>query len=300
MMDNNSTKNETALITARRLFRSSIRRWGLIVPFAVSVFISIGLIVKSCSLAISSSRELQHIEHQFGVPSTVRQPGREYQFGVPSTVRQPGRDYNHQNIPICFITSQFSSSNDRTDHLYDVKKVSPLLYKSPHYHFFAFSNLADLKAPGWEIIVKDLRQYKRWITQSRWPKFMAFRETKIQETCQVIFYIDGILSPRDDLEIFQAEARNIMSSTVQLAQRIHPYGGGAEAEFDRIISKKKDTKKNVKASLQWLQAQPDYNMNCTLYENSIIGYAVDSPSIKEAANFFWDHYSKEEDSWRGT
>ena len=285
MMDNNSTKNEIAVITARRLLRSSIRRWGLIVPFAVSVFLSIGLIIKSCSLAISSSRELQYIEHQ---------------FGVPSTVRQTGRDYNHQNISICFITSQFSSSNDRTDHLYDVRKVSPLLYKSPHYHFFAFSNLAELKAPGWELIVKDLRQYKRWITQSRWPKFMAFRETKIQETCQVIFYIDGILSPRDDLEIFQAEARNIMSSTVQLAQRIHPYGGGAEAEFDRIVLKKKDTKKNVKASLQWLRAQPDYNMNCTLYENSIIGYAVDSPSIKEAANFFWDHYSKEEDSWRGT
>mmetsp|Transcript_59292 Transcript_59292/g.66370 ORF Transcript_59292/g.66370 Transcript_59292/m.66370 type:complete len:683 (-) Transcript_59292:60-2108(-) len=261
-------------------------RWRLIVPLLISVFMSIRLIIRS-TLITGASRELLYSDHQFDAPSIKRQATSRNRTSQKET-----------NISICFITSQFSSSRDRTDHLFDVRKVSPLLYKSPHYHFFAFSNLADLNAPGWEIIVKDFRQYKRWITASRWPKFQSFLDTKVRDTCQVIFYIDGILSPKDNLKMFQTEARNIMNSTVQLAQRIHPHGGGAEAEFDRIILKKKDLKKNVKASLQWLQAQSDYNMNCTLYENSIIGYAIDSSSFKITANFFWDHYSKEEDSWR--
>jgi hypothetical protein len=170
---------------------------------------------------------------------------------------------------------------------------------SPYYHFFAFSNLMDLKAPGWEVVVKDLRQYSRWITQSRWPKFQAFKDSKILSTCQVVFYVDGIISPNDVPEDFQAEARRILGSSVQFAQRLHPYGGGAEAEFYRIKRWQKDLNNNIQASLQWLRSQPDYDKNCTLYENNMFGYSVHSKAFQEVANYFWDHYSKEQDSWRG-
>ena len=309
MMDKLSEKATSGI--ARR-FRTFVRRRTLVVLLLVPVFFTILLIAKSTT--ISTAQDLQFVDHRFGEPSTIRQsvkhdiPKNEtntfvgHRFGEPSTIQQAVKHDNPQNkadISVCFITSQFSSSRDKTDHLFDVRKTAPLLHKSPLYHFFAFSNLADLKAPGWEVVVKDLREYKRWITQSRWPKFLAFRDTTIRDTCQVVFYIDGILSPRDDLEIFQAESRRVMNSSIQLAQRIHPYGGGAEAEFDRIKLKKKDLKKNVNASLHWLQAQPDYDKNCALYENSIIGYSIDSAAFQKAANFFWSHYSKEEDSWRG-
>lgn len=264
------------------------KRWGLRTPLLVSIFISI--ITNSLIVMKSSFRdELKHIEQQ----QLINVPSRKWQDHSRKYI-----DQKEEKISICFITSQFSSSNDKTDHLFNVKKTCPLLNKSRYYHFFAFSNLADLKAPGWEIIVKDLRQYKRWITQSRWPKFLAFKEAKVQETCQVVFYIDGILSPKDDVELFQTEAMRIIHSKVQFAQRVHPYGGGAEAEFDRIRLKKKDLKTNINLSLRHLRNQSDYNPNCTLYENSIIGYATDSPKFIKVAKFFWDHYSKEQDSWR--
>ena len=267
-------------------------------------------------------------------------------------------------LKVCFITSQFSTSNNNTDRLFDVQQQVPDLYNSPSYYkFFVFTNLHDLKVPsgswrarssdcsdrsggncdddddddnghdngnndthGWRIILKqDLAtMYKRHITQSRWPKFQAFNEPMIQDECEVVFYIDGIIVPQNNPQLFQEEAHKIFYDTkspsssnnrVRFAQRIHPDsnkptnndestsskgrgGGGAEGEFVRIRRHRKDTAENIRASIRWLRNQPDYNKNCTLYENSMFGYAVDSQPFQLAANYFWTIYSQETMSWR--
>lgn len=251
------------------------RRLGPVVVecTAIALVLSVLLVVRSTSfLQIGSNRELGFL---------------------PKVLYQPAP------LHICFIASQFGADLSATDKLFDVNKTVPSMVLSPYYHFFAFSNLKDLKAPGWEVIVKDLGQYTRWITQSRWPKFQAYKEKIVQDTCEVVFYVDGVISPNDVPKEFQAEAQRILKSPVQFAQRLHSDGGGAEAEFGRIKRQKKDIKANIKASLQWLQSQPDYNKNCTLYENNMFGYSIHSQAFQQAANFFWDHYSKEQDSWRG-
>jgi len=289
------------------------RRQIFVALFLLSTLFTILLIFKSSTIAVV--RDPEYVDHRDieylpvfhatkqDTPKEGTKIVPDRRFGQPSTTtKQQAMNYynppSQTGISVCFITAQFSSSRQRTDHLYDAGKTTPRLYESPLYHFFAFTNLADLEAPGWEVVVQDLREYNRWITQSRWAKFLAFRHEIIREKCQVVFYIDGILSPKDDIELFQAESRRILDSPIQLAQRLHPYGGGAEAEMERIILKRKDVKKNVDASLQWLRAQGDYDKNCTLYENSMFGYAIDSVAFKKAAYFFWHHYSKEEDSWR--
>jgi hypothetical protein len=203
------------------------------------------------------------------------------------------------SIQICFIASQFASEKTATDRLFDVSTTVPSMFQSPYYRFYAFSNLKNLNAPGWDIVVKDLGQYSRWITQSRWPKFQAYKEKIIQDTCQVVFYVDGVISPKDVPNDFQAEAQRILKSPVQFAQRLHLDAGGAEAEFGRIKRQKKDIQRNIEASLRWLNSQTDYDKNCTLYENNMFGYSIHSHAFQQAAEFFWDHYSKEEDSWRG-
>jgi hypothetical protein len=303
---------------ARRLF---VGRQAFFVLLLLSNFIAILLIAKSMTLSVA--RDLEFVDHRFaGEPSTIRHGAErdntpkkgmnvlaDRRFGKPSTKRQHqavNKQQQHKNpknqtrISICFVTSQFSSSRNGTDHhLFDARKTTPRLHKSPLYHFFAFSNIVDLKASGWDIVMKDLRGYKRWTTQSRWVKFLAFRDVTIRENCEVVFFIDDNLSPKDDLELFQAESRRILDSPIQLAQRFHPDGGGAEGEFERILSKKKDLETNVHLSLQWLKAQQDYDKNCMLYDNSMFGYAMNSIAFKNAAYFFWHHYSKEEDSWTG-
>jgi hypothetical protein len=240
----------------------------------ISVVLNVAIVIRSGYLDRVSNREL-------GI--------------LPPTVNSR----NVSSIDICFVASQFAASSSNTDKLFNVTKSVPTMNQSPHYHFFAFSNLRNLNAPGWTVVVKDLGHYNRFITQSRWPKFQAFKEPIIQKTCQVVFYIDGIISPHDVPDDFQNEARKILESSVQFAQRLHPAGGGAEDEFKRIKRQKKDIKANIKASLRWLNSQPDYDKNCTLYENNMFGYGVHSMEFQKAANFFWDHYEKEGDSWRG-
>jgi hypothetical protein len=55
---------------------------------------------------------------------------------------------------------------------------------------------------------------------------------------------------------------------------------------------------NINASKEWLLQQPDFDNNCSLYENRYFGYTPQSPYFQQASQFLWDHYSLEQDSWR--
>jgi hypothetical protein len=210
------------------------------------------------------------------------------EFGImPMTIR-------NASIHICFVTSQFDSESSSTDKLFNVNQTVPSMAHSPYYHFFAFSNLVTLDAPGWEVVVKDLPQYSRWTTQSRWPKFQAFQESKILATCQVVFYVDNVISPIDVPQNFQREAQRILDSSHR-----HPDRDGFDVEFVTTPSHRNDTKRNIKTSGHWIQSQSDDDPNCHLFENTFFGYSIHSKTFKEAANYFWDHYSNENDSWRG-
>jgi hypothetical protein len=201
-----------------------------------------------------------------------------------------------EDIDICFVTSVFSQWAAHADELQNVSSYfSPATTSS--FRFFAFTNLPRLNAPGWKKVIKRFA-YRRFVTHSRWPKFLAWTEEIIQQSCQVVFYLDAIgfliASPQD----YQQAAQAILNSSVGLAQYLHRGGGGPEKEFRRILYAKKDIPANVEKSKAWLQKQDDYSGNCTLYENRYIGYNVKSQSFQKASRFLWDHFSLEQDSWR--
>lgn len=202
-------------------------------------------------------------------------------------------------IPICFVTSQFATSAGNADKLFDVGEKAPKLARSPLVQFFAFTNMENLDAPGWKLIVKDFGvKYRRLITHSRWPKFQGHHEPIIQQMCAVVFYIDGIVVPKDSVGRFQREAMRILQSEVQLSQVKHSRGRSIAEEFQRILNVSKDIVQNVENSKIWLHGQQDYHDDIQLYENNNYGYSIYSDAYKKVSDFFWDHYSKEEDSWR--
>ncbi|KAL3918723.1 MAG: hypothetical protein SGILL_004100, partial [Bacillariaceae sp.] len=90
----------------------------------------------------------------------------------------------------------------------------------------------------------------------------------------------------------------ILASDSQMAQVKHTKRDNIDAEYEAILSSNKDIPENVNKSLAWLSAQSDYTQNCTLYENARFGFAINSTAYQDTADFFWSHYSKEEDSWR--
>jgi hypothetical protein len=250
--------------------------------------------------------------------AVYRQSSLRTASGGGGTSSQPPIDYN---ISICFITSQYYDSLEaQTDFLINPPNEVPNLYRSPLVSFFVYTNLPQLVAPGWELIVKrsfpvpstltgsgggesgdDQYRFRRLITQSRWPKFQAFRDPVIQRRCQVVFYMDGANVPSDSVDAFQREAHRILTSgpnSARLAQELHRVQRGPGTELRRIVAKQKDTIGNADASLRWLQAQPDYSDSSPMYSNSYFAYAVDSRPYQRVADFFWGHYGREDDSWR--
>ena len=274
------------------------------------------------------------------------------------------------NINICFITSQYSTSVDEADKIVNLTQDFPTLLHDPYLKFYAFTNLPDLfvddaivdaendtvvrsndntttttldggeeeqfsstessqkssfrSSMGWNVIVKTEfeKSYKRFITQSRWPKFQGYKHKTIQRNCRVVFYMDANVVPlMDDPKRYQKEARRIVESkTTKLVQKPHPTNPSVEYEFYRIRHWNKDTYDNTRLSLKWIRSQPDFKSgNCRMYENSYFGYEL-VPLLNEekskqlsqpppppppivssfvtTAEFFWNHYEQEVDSWR--
>jgi hypothetical protein len=220
------------------------------------------------------------------------------------------------NLSICFLTSVYAKWAAHADKLQNVTHFAA----EGDFYFFVYTNLPRLKAKGWTRIVKTHTQYNRFITQSRWPKFLAWQDPNIALLggsskggggddddngagaaggCQVVFYLDSIGHLIGTPNEFRKMAQEIFDSPVGLAQYEHRGGGGAFGEFRRIEVFKKDLDSNIRASKRWLSEQPDFRpTNCTLYENRYFGYRIDSVAFRRAATFLWDHYSLEQDSWR--
>jgi hypothetical protein len=140
------------------------------------------------------------------------------------------------------------------------------------FAFFLYTNLEDLDTPGWHKIIKRDLNYRRYITQSRWGKFMGWKDPQLQG-CKTIFYCDGYFEPSNiNPAVYLEMAHTIRQSDVGLAQVRHPYPERTPLEeFQVVLRNHKDIPENVEASIKWLQAQPDFFNNCTLYANWYFG-----------------------------
>jgi len=201
-----------------------------------------------------------------------------------------------ERIDICFVSSIYGKSNKATDKPGDFRDFS--INSATSHRFFLYTNLPSIEAPGWTKIVKDLK-YRRLITQSRWGKFMSWKDPEIQG-CKTVFYFDGYFAPQNNPSGFLHMSAAIHDSEVGFAQVNHPFDKHRTPlqEFEGILELKKDIPSNVEKSIEWLNAQPDFYNNCTLYANWYFGFDPTNSDFQQATQFFWDHYSQEEDSWR--
>jgi len=152
---------------------------------------------------------------------------------------------------------------------------------------------------GWETIVMDL-PYKRIITQSRWPKFMGWQHPRVQESCEMVMYVDSNFRPvkwvkPKHLLNFAAKVRD---SEVGFSFREHNLDRTISEEWAAIVEVKKDTPEHVQAAQEWMQQQPDYKDDAQLWELPFFFYNPLSEKFRELTGFFWSRYSLELDSWR--
>jgi hypothetical protein len=227
-------------------------------------------------------------------------------------------------IDMCFVSSIFGESEYTADRPSDVSQVwfpneeeeeeeeekkekeetqpfstTTTTRRTTTFRFFLFTNLETMDvSEGWyRIVLRDL-PYRRFITQSRYPKFMGWKHPALQN-CTTVYYFDGHyqLNP-DRLDDFATTSRQILTSSVGLAQVPHPHKRTVLQEFSRILYKHKDIPSNVEKSIQWFFSQPDFDNTCTLYQNAFFGYDPSNELWQKVVTYFWDHYSLEQDSWR--
>jgi hypothetical protein len=139
-----------------------------------------------------------------------------------------------------------------------------------------------LETPGWtKILLQEgddnfPSNIQRHITMSRLPKLLRWKTIPpIQEDCIIVIYMDGHFHPRPKKGAkFDRIAQAVEGSPFGLSQTTHRKGGSLREEFERIVSGTKYTQEHVDASLEWLQSQPDWNNNATLYWNAVFGTFV--------------------------
>ena len=111
--------------------------------------------------------------------------------------------------------------------------------------------------------------------------------------------MDGFCRPKEKhAERYKRMAKAIHDSPEGLFQNRHEVDQGPLHELNRIVAKNKDIRPNVEASKKWLMQQPDFDANLPMFVNTFIGYNPKSAKFRQVAQFFWDRYSLELDSWR--
>lgn len=217
-----------------------------------------------------------------GMLSRIQTMSREIEINLSSntaTSRTSDVQNHHSRLrqkKICFLQSVFGEpSLPSLDRPYN---VSLLRKENPLYEFYYFTNMPQLETPGWTKILMDDREFlgkniQRHITMSRQPKFLGWKiHDPIREKCRLVIYMDGHFHPRSGKgNKFDRIAQSVERSQFGLIHTTHPKGGTLTREFERIVSGTKDTQEHVDASLKWLQAQPDWNNNATLYWNAVFG-----------------------------
>lgn len=200
---------------------------------------------------------------------------------------------------ICFVTSLFSD-NPKLIEREGPYPITNYTNKHPSFKYYYFTNVHGLPSNGWELIVMDDmdKSFTRFITQSRWPKFMGFRHNKLQE-CKAIIYSDANRPPKDlGINIWGDLVKRVLGSSSGIMQDKRPGKATIFEEMHSIVVRKKDISANIDISKKWFLEQEDFHDDAKGWWNMALIYDPSNMQLQELFTTLWARYSDEEGSWR--
>ena len=94
-------------------------------------------------------------------------------------------------MKICFITCIFSKNGILPTIQYTLKEIVNMT-------IIALNDESNKLDTSWDVIKIDTSKYNRVITESRYPKFMAWSFIKeAYKEYDVIYYCDGFYTPKE-------------------------------------------------------------------------------------------------------
>ena len=204
----------------------------------------------------------------------------------------------HAHKKICFFHSVFGSSVEEVDVIPHASRAPESIARnSTSFSFLLFTNLEDLRVPGWKTVVLNL-DLPNNILKSRFPKFMAWQIPAVIEDCKVVFYSDGGWLPIRTAPVWEKLAARTIAHEAGLIQMKHTRTSGILDELGRIVKYQKDSEEKVSAERDWYLEQPDFVGNATMYCNMCFGFDPHNPRYREMSTFFWNRYKSGIGSWR--
>ena len=222
--------------------------------------------------------------------------GSKFALEEKSMTTQKPREVANQ---ICFVTSLFSDNPK----LIEREGPYPVAnYTNSHstfkYYYFTNVDPDGLPSNGWEIIQLQEMNFERYITKSRWPKFMGFRHRKLQ-SCKAIIYSDANRPPKDlKYAEWKGLVEKVLESKDGIMQDRRPSKETIFDEMHSIVARDKDIAANIDASKKWFLEQNDFHNDAPGWWNMALIMDPSNARLQELLTTLWAHYSQELLSWR--
>ena len=190
---------------------------------------------------------------------------------------------------ICFVTSFFTENGNAAKKANILASTSHLDHSLP-YQFFAFTNTEEAESnDGWERIVLRNLPFRRFVTGTRWPKYMGWKHEKLS-TCKIIFYSDSSLRPKD-LPLWE------WMDLAQIAEKdgiIHQLHSTSQSTILKELGS------GFPKAKEWFLQQADFDNTAPRYKSNAFVYDPSNRNVRELMTMFWAHYSQEADAatWR--
>lgn len=220
------------------------------------------------------------------------------EYAKPSKQKKAPKHANSQD-EICFVTSLFSNNRKLIEREgpYSLANYTNI-HQSFKYYYFTNVDAKQLPSNGWEIIQLEDMPFERFITQSRWPKFMGFRHEKLQQ-CKAIIYSDANRPPKDfEYSVWNGLVEKVLQSRDGIMQDRRPSKETIFQEMHSIVERNKDIAANIDASKKWFLEQEDFHNDAQGWWNMAMIMDPSNPKLQELMTTLWAHYSQEEGSWR--
>lgn len=229
-------------------------------------------------------------------------------------VREKRNEIFSSDQKICIISSLFVNHLNQSDHMATLKKID-----DPAFQYFLFTNHKQVVS-SWPVYVIKHLPYKYLVTQSRFPKFLAWMLPETR-ACRVFFYSDALYVPSNDKQRWLNVSARLLQGNVGFMQRyIHrdytipnqPCGkfavgacrDGLLAELDYAIELKKDSPHKLKITKEWISSNSFFKgnkytpNNYQTFINAVFGYDPDNMKFRQIVCEFWAVYSVEILTWR--
>ena len=200
---------------------------------------------------------------------------------------------------ICFVTSLFSNNAKLIEREgpYSLANYTNI-HPSFKYYYFTNVHANQLPSNGWEIIQLEDMPFERFITQSRWPKFMGFRHETLQQ-CMAIIYSDANRPPKDlGYSVWNGLVEKVIQSRDGIMQDRRPSKETIFQEMHSIVERNKDIAANIDETKKWFLEQSDFHDDAQGWWNMAMIMDPSNPRLQELMTTLWTHYSQEEGSWR--